>query len=45
MYNGRAEAITREQESWNSVIYQKQKDEDWDKDVKMKSECKETKTE
>ena len=26
MYDGRAEARTREQEYWNSAIYQKQKD-------------------
>ena len=45
MYDGRVEARTREQEYWNGVIYQKWKDENWDRDVKMRSEYKETKTE
>ena len=45
MYDGKAEARTREQEYWNSVIYWKWKDENWDRDVKMRLECKETKAE
>ena len=45
MYDGRAEAWTRESEYWNGAIYQKQKDKDWDRDMKMRMECKRTKIE
>ena len=45
MHDGRVEASAREQEYWKGVVYQKQKDENWDGDVKMRSECKETKME
>ena len=45
MYNGRAEARIREWEYWNSLIYRKRKGENWDKDMKMDSEFKRTKTE
>ena len=43
MYNGRVEARTREQDYWNGLIYQKQKGENWDGDVKTRSEFKRTK--
>ena len=45
MYNGRVEARMGEQEYWNGLIYQKQKGENWDKDMKMNSEFKRTKME
>ena len=45
MYNGRAEARTREWEYWNGLIYQKQKGENWDEDMKMSLEFKRTKME
>ena len=45
MYDGRAEARTREWEHWNGSIYRKQKGENWDEDMKMNSEFKRTKTE
>ena len=45
MYDGRVEAIIREQEYWNGAIYQKQKGRDWDGDMKMETECKRIKTE
>ena len=45
MYDGRAEARTREWEYWNGLIYRKQKGENWDKDMRMYLEFKRTKTE
>ena len=45
MYDGRVETRTREWEYWNSLIYWKQKGENWDEDMKMDSEFKRTKTE
>ena len=45
MYNGRAEARTREWEYWNSLIYRKRKGENWDEDMRMYSEFKRTKME
>ena len=45
MYDGRAEARTREWEYWNSLIYQKRKGENWDEDMKMNLEFKRTKME
>ena len=35
MYDGRVEARTREWKYWNILIYQKQKGENWDEDMKM----------
>ena len=43
MYNGRAEARMREQEYWKGLLYQKQKGENWDEDMKMSLEFKRTK--
>ena len=45
MYNGRVGARMREQEYWNSIIYQKRKDENWDGNVKMRLEFKRTEME
>ena len=45
MYDGRAEARTREQEYWNGLIYRKQKGENWDEDMKTGSEFQRTKKE
>ena len=45
MYDGRVEARTREWEHWNSLIYGKQKGENWDKEMKPSSEFKRTKME
>ena len=45
MYDGRAEARTREQEYWNGLIYWKRKGENWDEDMKMNLEFKKTKME
>ena len=38
MYDCRVEARMREQEYWNSAIYQKRKDRDWDRIMKMEAE-------
>ena len=43
MYDGRAEARTREQENWKGLIYQKWKGENWDRDMKTRLEFKRTK--
>ena len=45
MYDGGVEARMREQKYWNSLIYWKQKDENWDRDLKMRLEFKRTKME
>ena len=45
MYDGRVEARMREQEYWKGLIYWKWKGENWDGDVKTRSEFKRTKME
>ena len=40
MYDGRAEARMREQEYWNNAMYRKQKNKDWDGDMKQEQSAR-----